>query len=596
MRPRRRRPWLALLPWGLACAVAAGSFAVLTRGTPAVEPAILTASGVEFTEAAALERRWIDEAFPVDYLPSPALELPCPTGTRAATPWSLRVAEALSLAERGEVDEAVSKLREMDRWDPSNWVPGLALGGVLLRAGRLEEAASFLEQATGRSLLRTRIRSAADAARRQRPHRGPLTEDVLGGVHLLHAYAYARLSVGRSGPDVFEALSGALAGARLLALRELDERDLEGPEWLELKLRAPGCRATAASLTPLDLTNDLIVAYLGAGEVEASAANWRQESQRDYREPPRENPLLAVLLRFADEPARATQGRAWALSEAERLLRTLSPSGDQGGKTLSPSGDQGGKTLSPSGDQGGKTLRGEPWGNARLAANLATLTRSLFLESPEEGRVHLRTLSDELLATAVAGRGEVSSRERSRLGRVLARLLLDAAVDSAAVPELPEDVAADLDPSAQEAARRVAAALGLRADADAFLGRLHGDVTEVRLELAGEATPWLRAGRRDVARSLARRGAEAPEDEQAWWARQARGVLAADDEAPDELLELEGPAGPGQPSGGDAAFVAFLAAAVAWIAGGWGALQLAAFADLRTSFYRLEARRRLRRG
>lgn len=548
MRPRRRRAGLALLPWMLAAAVGVACFAFLTREAPAVEAEVLTAGGVEFTETATLERRWIDEAFPVEYLPSTALELPCPTGTRAATPWSLRIADALSLAERGEVGEAVSELRELDRWDSSNWVPGLALGGVLLRAGRTEEAAEFLEEAAGRSLVRTRMRSADDAARRERPHRGPLTEDVLGGVHLLHAFAYARLALGRSDDDVLESLTSSLAGARLLALRE----DLEGPAWLGLKLQAPGCRSTAGSLTPLDLENDLIVAYLQAGDIGASASAWRRESQRDYREPPRENPLLAVLLQ---ESARATEGRAWALSKAERLLRFL---------------------------------RGEPLGDARLAANLATLTRTLSEDAPEETRTHLRKLGDDLLAAAVAG------REQGGLGKTLARLLLHAAVDASAAPELPGDVVAELDSSGQEAVRRVAAALALRADADAFLGRLRGDDAEVRLELGGDAAAWLRAGRRDVARSLALRGAEAPEERRGWWAKRARGVLGEDDEAPKELLALEGDAGPEQPSGADATLVAVFVAAVAWLAGAWSARQLAAYSDLRTSFYRLEARRRLR--
>lgn len=563
MRPRRRRLGLVLLPWGLAAAVGAAFFVFLTPEAPAVEPEVLQAGGVEFTETSALERRWVDEAFPVEYLPSTPLELPCPTGTRAATPWSLRIADALSLAERGEIGDAVSELREIDRWDSSNWVPGLALGLVLLRAGREEEAATFLEDAAGRSLLRTRMRSAADAARRDRPHRGPLSEDVLGGIHVLHAFASSRLAVGRSGPDVVEALVKALAGARLLALRELDEKDLSGPAWLGLKLQAPGCRGTAESLTPLDLENDLIVAYLEleAGKIDRSTAEWRRESERDYREPPRANPLLAVLLRFAGEPARATEGRSWAVSESERLLRSL---------------------------------RGKPLQDAPLAANLASLTSSLSQEGPDDVRALLRTLADDLLTAAVSGREDARPREQRRLRRAVARLILHAAVDGSIVPELPTDVAAELDASERESARRVTAALALRTDSDALLSRLGGDDAEVRLELGGDASAWLSAARRDVARSLAVRGDEAPEEERSWWAKRARGVLGAEDEAPAELLALEGDAGADPPPGAEASAVAVLAAAVAWLAGAWGARQLASFSDLRTSFYRLEARRRLR--
>ena len=568
MKPRLQRPrnpLLRVLPWILAAAAFAGVL-WLVRSLPPdrVDVAGALARGTVGTAyVGAVERSWIDDAFPELWLPAPVTELPCPTGVRPTPAGALRISEALAWVGEGRLDDALTELAELDARDPESWTAGLALGMLLAREGRLGEAETVLASLYGRRTVQATVKQAVEAASRNRPGSGPPADEVRGAIHLLHAYGYVLIATHRDGDALWLTLKNPIGCAKLLALRGETDRLRRLPAWDEHRLAAPGCRPGVHGLSTLDLYNNLIVGYLDHPGLRETPERRQREIARDYDDPPRENPLLAVL-RGAAADAGTRESWLWAVSNAERLLRQ---------RRVSAVGE----------------LR-----NPRLAYNLAALMESALPASPPAAAAALRRQKNALLELAFEGRGGVLPGQVPELNRALARLRLLEAVRAGAAPALPDEIAADLDDAQRRTVFAVSEALARRADPEGWL----------RAARSGEGTAWRRASRTDLAAALARRGAEAPRAQRGWWARAAGSVLAGRDEVPAELAELRRELGlrwrisPRRllASWAAAAVVGGLAGALAWILGTWLAVELGRRRDLFTSFYGHEARRRFREG
>ena len=420
---RPRNPLLIAVPWLLAAGAGAGTYQFVRQlDGEGMDPAtVLARSTVGAVHARTVERQWIAEAFPELYLPAPVNDLPCATGIRAARPYNLRISEALSWVDEGRLDDAVDELGKIAREDPGQWTAPLALGMLLAREGRLSEAETVLAPLYQRQSVQSTIQRALDAARTRRASSGPSTEDVRGMIHLLHAYGYVLIETHRAGDDLWRTLKNPIGCAKLLALRGATNRMRRLPAWDEHRVSAPGCEPSAHSLTTLDLYNNLIVGYLSNPEFQETAERRAHELARDYKDPPHENPLLAVLQGAADGfgsesfPAEREHW-LWAVSNAERLLKQRRDSGTG------------------------------PLGNVRLAANLAALMESALDNSPPAARESLRRQKNALIDVAFDDRSQVLPRQQPDLHRALARLKLLEAVRSGSAAPL-NALAAALDAS-----------------------------------------------------------------------------------------------------------------------------------------------------
>lgn len=571
---RRRGLGLTLLPWGFAALVAAAF--TLRLPTPA-EP--LPEVEFEPRRTAALERQWIDEAFPVRWLPAVNVEPPCPVGLRVASPWSLRISAALTEAQNGNVEAALDELHEIERWDPSNWVPSLSLGVVLLRAERLQEAEVVLERASQRSLFRSRLRSTLQAVERRRATRGPVSEDVLGILHLLHARASAALRRANVNEDLSDDLFDALKCAELLALRadRFGGLDAANPaSWLGWKLPPPGCQASTASLTGLDLYNNLLLAILQNDEGwSLDDDDVRRELHRGYNDPPHLNPLLA-LLRGLQNAASLEEGinasLMLAVGEAEKLLRILNP----------PDAAEPGPPLGEAGETDAAARR--------LALNLATLVDSQLRHASAASQPHLVALVQDLVSLANADAGNSAAgfapRQLPERDRAVLRLRLRDATRTLEMPAAP----ARLSSTEQQGLERLHRALDLRRHPAAWRERLlTPEVSDELKDSLGErAGAWLAAGRADYAVAVVLSDPGNPDRLES-----ARRILA-NGPVPEEIQEVERRLGGVPEPEEEKRGPMVLATLGAWLLGWWAALQLANRRDLRTSFYRREAQRRLR--
>lgn len=617
--PRPAAPLLAALPWVLALAAGAATFAAVRAAAPApAELGRLLPTRLTAERAMAVEAGWVEAAFPERYLASPPPAPPCPEGL-ATVPADLRrrVAELQPAARRGD-EAALAALGELARERAESWLPSLAYAHALIAHGRLGDAERVLDQSLERG-AGGRLNAAAKEARR-RGWRGPPREEVLAAIHLLHAAGYVKIERNRpSSPDLWRALKDPIGHTRLVAPGD--------PSWLELRLPAPGCTGGEAALTTFDLYNDLIVGYLATADFHETEAARARELRRDYRDPPDENPLQAVLVRAREEWRPEREYRVWALSNAERLLRDR-----LWGSELAPP-------------------------DPLLAVNLAQLLESARDEAPAQALRGLDRQQAALAAAAVAARGRVPAAQREDFDRVLARVALLAAIRGGKPPELPPEATAGLDDEARRTAAAVGAALTLRARPQAWTAAAaSGDVraapapggdgpdggdgearagdrgaaaaasggrgaggagtprdgagppaaspldAEAAEALADRARPWLAASRADLAASLARQVRGAPEPVREEVARVAEALLRPGDPRPAELAEIERGLGfawrlsPAvlATSGWAAAVAALAAAVVAGLLGAWIALHLRLRRALFTSYYRLEAAERLR--
>lgn len=606
--PRPPAPLLAALPWVLALVAGAGAFAaVRAAAPPPAELGRLLPARPTAERAAAVEAGWVDEALPERYLASPPPAPPCPEGL-STVPADLRrrVAELQPAARRGD-EEALAALGELARERSDSWLPSLAYAHALIAHGRLGDAERVLDQSLERG-AGGRLNTAAKEARR-RGWRGPPREEVLAAIHLLHAAGYVKIERNRpSSPPLWRALKDPIGHTRLVAPGD--------PSWLELRLPAPGCEGGEAALTTFDLYNDLIVGYLETGEFREAAAARARELERDYRDPPEDNPLQAVLARVREDSPPEREAWVWALSNAERLLRER-----LWGSDLAPP-------------------------DPLLAVNLAQLLESARPEAPDEALRGLDRQQAALAEAAAEGRARVPAAQREDFDGALARVALLAAIRGGTAPALPAEATAALDDEDRETVAAVRAALALRARPEAWAeAAASGEVRaasapstdgsgsgergsgergsggsgtgssaargeaaavpsvepEAAEALAERAGPWLAASRADLAASLARQVRGAPEPVREEVARTAESLLRPGDPRPPELAEIARGLGVAwrlspavlATSGWAAALAALLAALVAGLVGAWIALHLRLRRSLFTSYYRLEAVERL---
>ncbi len=579
-RPRRGAALLGILLPVVLAALAAYGVHRRFEAAAATPPVELTGrfgdGAVEDLWTARLERQWIADAFPDPvelYLAAPPARRPCPSGVRSAAP-SLRRRLDAALAEARPDDPEATFLRlgRIHREEASSWLPGLTLGVMLAREGRMNEARTVLDEVAARASMRRIVGAARDAARRERPSEGPRTEELLAAIQLLHASGYVRIETHHLGNDLWGQLKNPIGFTKLLALRGATDRIAGMPSWARHQLRAPGCGDSRDAVTSLDLYNNLIVGYLKRPDFRESEARRRAEFERDYDDPPAENPLLAVLRRVTEPLDESRESWVWAVSNAERLLKQRRTSG------LGPLEDP------------------------RLACNLAQLMESALPGSPPPVQGALLAEQRALVGLALGEGGRLAATQRPAFHRGLGRLLLLDAVRRGEPPSLPSGLAADLGADERDLAAALAYGLELRGEPSRWL-QVATDGGDGAAEALGRREgAWRAAARRDLAAALVRQVADRPRSERAEGAWRAAGVLAPGDVKPAELVELEKGLGlrrrfsPRALATTPAArgLLTALAGLGVWVPLAWLALQLRRRHELMTSFYRLEARRKLK--
>jgi hypothetical protein len=531
---------------------------------------LLSDSPVVTRHTEAVERSWIDDAFQEGYLPAPPATPPCPGGLRFV-PESERRRVAAAMAAGG--NETVDRLRVLVEERPASWLAALALGNRLLQEDRIGLGQEVLGTYLRRPETGSAVRKALNAAAAGTAWTGPSSEEVLGLIHLLHADGYAQIQQNLAGPELWTSLKNPIGCAKLLSLRgALGEVAGLSTAW-KLPLPAPGCEASDDALSTYDLYNNLIVGYLETREFSESDERRSREFDRSYRDPPRENPLQAVLERVVRERNPEREYWVWAVSNAERLLRAR------------------------------RWERAEPLSDPRLAVNLAQLMESALPMAPEAAVEPLEEEVSVLTEAAWQARDGISPSRRHAFAPALSRMVLIDAARGGGVRTLPPDLARHLSEEQAAVAAAVAAAAALRADPGAWAEAIRSRPDELLAPLGEWRGAWLSASRRDLAASVALRGRGAEAEERRKWARRASGLLDTWDEDPEELDQIQEGLGllwrlpllrilTSLPA---MVLAALLAGSAAWAVGWFLALQLRRRKSLFTSFYRLEARQQLRR-
>jgi len=575
-KARRPRPLLLVLfPWLLAPVGGWAAWQVLHVPTPAAAEltSLLGEEPLRTRATAAQEKLWLAEAFPEKdlYLPAPPVLSYC-----------LYSLENVDLEHATEVRVAVgngdaSGLQEIHRED-GNWLTGLALGNLLVRKGRISDAAQLFDRLMSRSRgRRTKMEEAQAAARGGRPWEGPGTGELTTLIYLVQASGYVKILNQQKGDDdLWWTLKSPIAGGKLIYAREqglLVDKVIDGYE-LELPLDCSG-----AQLSSYDLYNNLIVGYLRVADFQGTPERRREEFNRSYTDPPAQNPLQALLRQevptIEKEPVR--ESWVWALSNSERLLRDRL-----------------------------RERRGYPQ-NARLAINLAGLIESAVERTPPEILDALLQQQFELLAVANEQRDRLTDEaERKIFDRALVRLNLLAAARQPRPLQTPPEVFAALDSAQKKSAGLVQAAQAQRGDPVRWVQLAAGEVEEselnrLGLQLGPHRAPWLSALRQDLAAALARRADGLEVAEQRRMEQLAGALLEWRDPTPSELSLLRERLGWAAQLEGflrspwGALLVATLAAGVAWYLLHWLAVQLQLRRELFSSFYRIEVEQRLRR-
>lgn len=564
----RRPPYrlLFLLPAATVLAAGLGTWRFLAPHPPAAEALAgrLAAAPPGVSAAALLEKKWIEGALGEIYLPAPLGSPPCPEGVQSA-----------SAEFRGEVRAAMNggmaSLEALHR-RRNHWLSGFALGHRLVAENRLADADALFDRLLSRQGYRERIELAQIARSSGRLDREPWNEELAALIHMLAAAGALKIHRNEVGGDLWWTLRSPIAGAKLYYARERRGLVLQVTDGFAVDIPSPGCPPGPGALSSHDLYNNLIVGYVRVTPFEETVEKRQAEFARDYQDPPDENPLLAVLAarvaRFEEEPR--DEGRLWALSNAEKLLRDL-------------------------------RQQGRLSGNARLALNLAQLLEGEVATSPPEARDALLAQEAALVALAGKERAQVSGGQRPAFDAAFTRLaLLEAGRKRAAPPPVPEALLGGLSSGERQGLDRALFALERRRDPVAWarLATLGADA-EVRERLGKEHRPWLAALREDAAAAVARAAAGLDDPERRRLTREAGALLRPGDSTPLELTELRGSfgwafwAGSVLRSALGALLAALLAAALAGLSAYWLAIQLRFRRELFTSFYRTEARQRL---
>lgn len=607
------RPWTRRVtygPWLAALAVVCAAF-LLVRGPsrpagaalplPAGAPAVVQAS-------AAIERAWIDVDFPPAYLvaslPTP---LWCPDALMPTRRWRWQRRgwqEDVLAAWRRRDAAALLRARDEHRRD---WLPAFAFAELRLREGDRDGAEAAFTRLRG-GPLKDRLYLAGLASERLRVLEDtgqPITttdtldDALLASIYAQHLIGSLRLERNLAGDELWDPLKRAIGTTKLVMLARHGDVFTER----QRTVPAPGC-GNEGALSTHDLYNNLIVAYLKAQDFQpADKGRARELERKRYSlrtESLERNPWFAALhlmqalgpfaargsaIAAGASPTPATpaeiarESRLWALSNAERILRTT--------QSQSP----------PYPD------------DPRLCATLAQATDAALDDLPADAPPALReALARHALALIQHARergGQLDGAARAQMTRIGARLaLLDAvrASDAERAVQALATGTGDWTPAQQGTVDLLQKTLPLRRDTHALAREAvpqAGDARGAALSALPDdprSQAWRRAARSDLAASLALVAAQADATTRPRLAAQARALLQPGDDVPSELRALEASLGFLRlfTGGLQAALVAPLLALLAWLLTRWLLLELRARHDLFTSFYHLEARTRVR--
>jgi hypothetical protein len=608
------RPWTRRVsygPWLVALAVLIATVLLARRAAPSAEGVLPLPAGPPAVTRAltALERAWVDSDLPATYVvashPQP---LWCPEALVPPRRWSWQrrswQADVLAAWRRRDT-QALIRARDEHRRE---WLPALALADRRLRERDLDAAEAAFTHLRDVA-LKDRLYLAGRAAERLRvleDEGQPLTgtervdDALLATIYVQHVIGSLRLERNLAGAELWDPLKRAIGSAKLVLLVRhgdvLTER--------QRALPAPGC-ADEGALHTHDLYNNLIVAYLKAQDFQPNDKGRTRELARKYSartEPLAHNPWFAALrllqnqgpfaaavsnaagssARPASVPsadAIAREARLWALSNAERILRTT-----QGRTPPYPD-------------------------DARLCTTLAQATEAALDDLPAEAPAELlEALDPHVLALTQHARvhvAQLDAAQQARAAQAWARLALLAAVRTGAVERARQALApgtGDWTQAQQATVALLEQTLPLRHDAQA----LAREVLPAPADAASLARPvlpdepraqaWRSAARSDLAASLAHAAAQVRARERPRLAAQARALLQPGDDTPVELRDLENSLGVLRLLDGhtQTLLAGTLLALLAWLATRWLLLQLRARHDLFASFYRLEALARVR--
>jgi hypothetical protein len=559
-RALRTHPVRALFPFAASAAMMGIAYFGTSTGFLAARIGRSLAGKELVTERTSREeRRWIDEALPEVYLPSPVGPPPCLDGLRTVSP-ALREEIKGALAPQPPDLHQLSGLQLNHR---DSWLPGLVLGNVLLREGRIIEADRVLTETLRRESVQVSLRSVLLADKEGTG--GPPTEEVLALVHLLQAAGATRIAQHLSGPDLWWALRSPLAGAHLIGSRRENGLAISLPAWFEVPLPSPGCPEDGREITTYALYNNLIVGYLQNRDFVELEDRRLTAFARPYRDPPKENPLYSILQRLAGEWDPDREYLVWATSDAERLLRA--------------------RLLS------GMGLPRDP----RLCVNLAQLLDRLDTVCPAEALQSLLAWRDGLVEIAREGRNRITLSQRRELEWALTRLAFVGATRNGRSPSIRWKDLGPLEAKTQKVIAALFTSWRTRAEPRTWARTvLERGGSSIREKLGKRTDAWLLASRRDLLDSLSQLAAIRQGSEKREVTRLAWTLLDGDDPRPPGMGNARSIAylTPLRPGTG---LIVLLAGVVSWLLAAWLALQVRAYQETTISFYRVEIEERLRR-
>jgi hypothetical protein len=477
------------------------------------EPASASLSDVPTVTVAVQreERRWIDEAFRPVYLAAPIGPIPCPRRVERVPPWyRLVVASALE-GSRSKSNDAVLQLSDLNRANstqPYSWLGVLAIAQILIKEGRHTEAAvivdRFMRSPTGRNL--SVLGAQAEASH----------SHLLGAIHLHQVWAYMLIGANSADTLLWRALKNPI-GLTTIAIDRPEITPLHYlPSWSFVPIRAPGCAEDRRDITSHHLYNNLMVGYMLRDPTGSfSAADKRVEFDRPYQDPPGSNPLFRVLelVRKTGDPSK--EGWAWALSNAERILRATEMDGRSRGAALNGL---------------------DPW----VSINVAQILDSAVAWLPVGDSAATQRADEQikqLLAGAASRADLVAEMDQRNFQLAFTRLSLIQA--SRRPPRLPARVRTDaLTASEREAASSVHWSIGTRQKSAEWLAAVQGpDSAGLSPALTRS---WRSSSRVDLSRSFALAAASASvRIVAAGLAHRSRAVLAPGSPPPEELVQQE---------------------------------------------------------
>lgn len=480
MSARLPRPaWLAWLRYLLPVAAAALVFFLFGPGEAELPPALLTES--PFAATRELERGWVDQVLPADYVTTLVIEPPC----RLENPPSW--ASSAFAAFAGKDEQTLSRLAGEN---PGSWLPPLLWSQLLIENGARPRALEVLRRfASGPSYKRLAEQASLPP------------DDLRAMIHLWHRVAVLQHETHSHDAKIFwQSLKNPIGRVKVLAGAGANGLPRDAPTWDQHRLPAPGCSNTR--LSSFDLYNNLLVAYLEVPGFQETDRRRQVELARTYSDPPAQNPWQAALEKARRQELPEREGFVWAISNAERLLR------DRRANRLG--------------------LPDHP----ALALNLALLASEAAPLVPKLREPFWREIG-ELIDRA--GAGAASPEFSASLTRL--RLLRQIEQPFAGqVPQMPVPLPPGAADRVAETAGRLAAATAARRDPAMTAKLLSGDQD---LPALGAAEgDWLEALRQDVAAALAAAvPAEASPAERQAALRQARGILRGASPPP-EVREL----------------------------------------------------------